>query len=103
MPEISGLNLHRGKLPEYKGVYPIKRALQNKEKYIYITSHILEKEIDSGEVIAIYKHPVNYNEKLSFDENVEKLKRELTPHFGPLLIKSMDILVNKYEKKKEKT
>ena len=97
MPEIGGVNLHRGKLPEYAGAEPIKQALNNKEKLIYITSHILAEEIDSGDIITEYEHPVNYNGKNSFNENIERLKRELTPYFGPLLINSLDMMAEKYE------
>lgn len=99
MPKIGGVNLHRGKLPDYAGAEPIKQALNNKDQFIYITSHILEKEIDSGETITTYEHPVNYDHKESLDENIERLKRELTPHFGPLLIKSLNLMVERYERK----
>lgn len=97
MPKIGGINLHRGKLPEYPGAEPIKQALNNRDRFVYITSHVLAEEIDSGETIAVYKHPVNYNNNESLYENIERLKRELTPHFGPLLIKSLNLMVVKYE------
>ncbi len=97
MPEIGGINLHRGKLPDYPGAEPIKQALSNRDDFIYITSHILAKEIDSGDTIALYKHPVNYNDNHSLNKNIERLKKELTPHFGPLLIKSLNIMAYEYE------
>jgi len=97
MPKIGGVNLHRGKLPDYAGAEPIKQALNNGDDFIYITSHILAEEIDCGETIATYKHPVNYNIQEPIYVNIERLKRELTPHFGPLLIKSLSLMVEKYE------
>lgn len=97
MPKISGVNLHRGKLPDYAGAEPIKQALNNGDDFIYITSHMLAEEIDCGETIATYKHPVNYNNNEPIYENIERLKREITPHFGPLLIKSLSLMVKKYE------
>ena len=97
MPKIAGINLHRGNLPDYAGAEPIKRALINKENEIYITSHILEKEIDSGKIISNYQHRVNYDNESSLNNNVERLKNEITPCFGPLLIESLNSLVNSYE------
>ena len=96
LPKIGGLNLHRGKLPNYPGAEPIKQALNNKDSHITVTSHLLAEEIDSGEPIALYKHPVNHNDR-SLDDNVERLKEELTPNFGPLLIKSLELMASNYE------
>jgi methionyl-tRNA formyltransferase len=97
MPTIGGVNLHRGKLPDYAGAEPIKQALNNGDRFVYITSHILAEEIDCGETIATYKHSVNYSNNESLYENIERLKDEITPHFGPLLIKSLNLMVEKYE------
>ena len=97
LPGIGGVNLHRGKLPDYKGAEPIKQALHNKDNFITITSHHLSEEIDSGETIATCTHPVNFDTGCSMNTNITRLKRELTPHFGPLLIESMDSMVDRYE------
>lgn len=97
IPKFGGVNLHRGKFPEYKGDFPTERALEAREKEVYITAHILNEEIDGGEVLSKESHPVNYNESVTFRENVERIKKEITPHFGPLLIKSLDLMVEKYE------
>ena len=97
MSNFDGVNLHRGKLPEYAGAEPIKQALNNKDNFIFITSHILAEEIDSGDTIAVYKHPANYDNRCSLNENIERLKKELTPHFGPLLIESLNIIEGRCE------
>jgi len=97
MPGIGGINLHRGRLPAYKGAEPIKQALHNNDIAITITSHLLSEEIDSGETIAIYEHPVNFDTDCSLNENISRLKRELTPHFGPLLIRALNHMADRYE------
>eukprot|EP00008_Paramoeba_atlantica_P007854 CAMPEP_0201491532 /NCGR_PEP_ID=MMETSP0151_2-20130828/30176_1 /ASSEMBLY_ACC=CAM_ASM_000257 /TAXON_ID=200890 /ORGANISM="Paramoeba atlantica, Strain 621/1 / CCAP 1560/9" /LENGTH=208 /DNA_ID=CAMNT_0047877927 /DNA_START=47 /DNA_END=673 /DNA_ORIENTATION=- len=84
------LNLHRGALPAYAGAEPIKQALLKKEKEIEISAHILDKEIDSGKVISVYSHLVKYEEEASLDENIERLKREITPAFGLLAIQAFE-------------
>jgi methionyl-tRNA formyltransferase len=91
--KIGGINLHRGILPKYAGAEPIKQALLQKEKEIFIDAHILDKEIDTGRLLAQYRHPSSFNPKDSLEENIERIKMELTPHFGPLLIKSIDQLL----------
>lgn len=101
LPKITGINLHRGRLREndkeisennlYPGNFPLVRALENGEKEVYIAAHILEEKIDAGDVIKQVKHPVNYNSSKTLDENVERLKKELTPYFGPLLIDALKI------------
>lgn len=100
LPKYGSVNLHRGKLPDYAGGYPIERALKDGKREIQICSHIMEEGYDTGEVIERYKHPVNYDNTKSLLENVERLKTELTPHFGTLLIKSLDMLILKNESKK---
>lgn len=97
IPKIGGVNLHRGKFPEYKGNFPLVRALEAKEKEIFITGHILNKEIDGGEVLKEVSHPVNYQETKSLAENTERLKKEITPYFGLLLIESLNLMVERYE------
>jgi len=97
LPKYGGVNIHRGKLPEYAGGGPIKKALLNQEREIYNTAHLLEEEIDTGEIINSYKHPVNYNPKMSLEENQLRLIKEITPSFGYLLIDSLNQMVKKKE------
>lgn len=89
---IGAINLHRGKLPEYPGAEPIKQALHHGDKTIEITAHLMTEEIDKGEILAVYKHAVNYQENKTLEENIQRLKDELTPHFGPLLIEACNLL-----------
>lgn len=85
---FGGVNLHRGKLPDYAGAEPVRRALEKGENSIVIAAHVIEEEIDGGEVLA----EANYRIR---ERNVEAIKSEITPLFGPLLIKSLDLLVQR--------
>ena len=69
---IGSINLHRGDLPKYAGVEPIKRALKNSEKFIHISCHNISKNFDEGEVIFESTHPTNYDDSISLDDNVER-------------------------------
>jgi len=95
LPKYGGVNLHRGKLPEYAGAEPLKKALQRGERKVFITAHVLDEKIDSGEIIAVRNHPVNYDQSRTLDENVERLKQEITPYFGGLLLESLDSMIGK--------
>ncbi len=100
LPKYGCVNLHRGKLPDYSGVWPIERALKDGEREIQICSHMMEEEYDTGKVIERYKHFANYDDTKDLLENVERLKEELTPNFGKLLMKSLDALISKNELRK---
>lgn len=52
LPELGILNLHCGKLPEYKGRAPISRAIMNGDKHIIITLHRIDEGIDSGDILS---------------------------------------------------
>jgi len=52
-------NLHTGILPKYKGVYAPYHALENNEKYYGWTLHCINREIDTGDIIAIDQLPLN--------------------------------------------
>ena len=78
---IGTFNIHRGDLPKYAGVEPIKRAIENNEDKTYVCSHIVDENFDEGKVICKASHPINYNSNKSKEENIERLKYEITPFF----------------------
>lgn len=96
LPHCGGVNLHRGRLPEYPGAFPLHRALENRDLSVGISAHLLEEEIDAGEVLEIVEHPVEYVEGRSLDEHVDALKREITTHFGPLLLRALEVCVARH-------
>jgi methionyl-tRNA formyltransferase len=83
--KIISFGIHRGKLPEYAGAEPIKQALLKNEKEIILSAHNLNANIDAGEVLATISHKVNYNSQLSLDDNIQKIRDEITPKFSDLL------------------
>lgn len=89
---LGGLNVHRGQLPDYAGAEPIKRALLDGRKEIIVSAHVLVEEIDAGEVLATRTLASNYDRSKSLDENVERLKVEITPFFAPLTLEGLRTL-----------
>ena len=98
--KIGSINIHRGDLPKYAGVEPIKKALLNNEKEIAVSSHIIEETIDSGEILCKQFHPCNYDLDCTLNDNIERLKKEITPYFSELTMKSFKILLEKNHDKK---
>jgi len=94
--KIAAFGIHRGKLPDYAGAEPIKKAIKNNEKEIVLSAHFLEKKIDFGDTILSYEYKINYDQKLDFDENIQKIREEITKFFGNLVLNVMAY----FEKKK---
>jgi HAD superfamily hydrolase (TIGR01509 family) len=88
-PRFGSVNLHRGKLPEYAGAEPIQQAIGKGETDICITAHFMTEVIDGGETIAIAHHPFAYQNDKSLEENISKIKEDITDLFGPLLMDSL--------------
>jgi methionyl-tRNA formyltransferase len=89
--KLAAFGIHRGKLPEYAGAEPIKQALLKNETEIVLSAHHLDPVIDRGKTIAAISHPVNYVNSASFDDNVQRLRDEITPLFSKLMFKTFDI------------
>lgn len=62
MPPMGTFNLHASLLPQYRGAAPINHAIINGEKETGLTTFILDKEIDTGEIIIQEKVEVEENE-----------------------------------------
>lgn len=61
MPPLGTFNLHASLLPQYRGAAPINHAIINGEKETGLTTFLLDKEIDTGDIIM--------QERVAIDEN----------------------------------
>lgn len=57
-PAKGTINLHCGKLPQYRGRAPISRAIMNDDKEIVMTIHMIDSGVDSGDIILEEQVPV---------------------------------------------
>ena len=62
MPAKGTINLHASLLPQYRGAAPINWAIVNGEKQTGVTTFFIEKEIDTGMVIARESLQIGENE-----------------------------------------
>ncbi len=86
IPKQGSLNLHPSLLPKYRGAAPIQRSIMNGEKKTGVTTFILSKRIDSGDLILRESTIIGKNE--SYGE----LKTRLSRIGGKLLLKSIELL-----------
>ena len=89
---IGSFGIHRGKLPDYGGAEPIKQAILEGEKEIILSAHTLECVIDSGSTITSIMHPVNYDSNLSLEDNIQKIRDDITPLFSIVTHKTLKLL-----------
>lgn len=51
IPEYGILNIHCGKLPQYRGRAPITRAIMDGNDTLYLTIHKVDSGVDSGDIL----------------------------------------------------
>ncbi len=83
MPKYGTLNLHASLLPHYRGAAPINWAIMNGDKESGVSTFLLQKEIDTGNVI--------FQEKVSIGENdnLEILHDKLMEIGSQLVVKTV--------------
>jgi len=59
LPPKGTFNLHASLLPQYRGAAPINHAVINGEKKTGVTTFLLDKEIDTGKILARREIPVS--------------------------------------------
>lgn len=53
------INIHPAILPEYKGYHPVPHVLINNEKQHGITAHLIDSELDSGDIVHQETFPID--------------------------------------------
>ena len=64
MPKFGTLNLHASLLPHYRGAAPINWAIMNGDKESGVSTFLLQKEIDTGNIIFQEKVDIAENDNL---------------------------------------
>ncbi len=62
LPKLGTFNLHASLLPQYRGAAPINWAVINGEKKTGLTTFLLDKEIDTGNIIDQLEVEIDENE-----------------------------------------
>lgn len=88
MPKLGTINLHASLLPQYRGAAPINWAVINGETKTGVTTFFIEKEIDTGKVIA--KQEVEISE----DDTAGTLHDKLANVGSALLVETVNAIRN---------
>ena len=83
------MNLHAGRLPQYKGGSPLNWQIINNEKKIGVSIIKVNEKIDSGELLAIS------NFKISPKDNIISVTKKAEGEFLKIIKKSIKNLINK--------
>lgn len=87
LPKLGTFNLHASLLPQYRGAAPINWAIINGEKRTGLTTFLLEKEIDTGNIIDQIEVEIGEN------ETAGELHDKLMYHGGAMVVKTIQKLV----------
>ena len=71
--KYGGINLHRGKIPDYSGDFPVERAYRNQEKKFYLCGLDLSDEIDGGNLLYFQYIKYDIDKSLSDEKNLSKI------------------------------
>lgn len=84
MPRLGTFNLHASLLPDYRGAAPINWAIMNGDTTTGITTFMLDKDIDTGDVLC------RESVTIAADESAGTLHDKLMYLGGDLVVKSVD-------------
>jgi folate-dependent phosphoribosylglycinamide formyltransferase PurN len=85
-PRLGWLNLHHGRIPDYRGVFSVFWAMSNREPLLYITAHLMGVAFDCGPVIV--EAPVSVPEGAS----VEAMEKEMWKRSPEVVLRAVERL-----------
>jgi len=86
IPKLGTFNLHASLLPQYRGAAPINWAILNGEKKTGVTTFLIDKEIDTGNII--FSQEIN----IDIDETAGELHDKLMGIGADLVLKTIEAL-----------
>jgi len=90
---LGTVNLHRGKLPDYRGAEPVKRALIDGRDRIVLSAHVMEEEYDTGRLLAEASIRAERRPGETIDRATDRLKAGLLPFYAQTMFEALDVLV----------
>lgn len=86
IPKIASFNIHGSLLPKYRGAAPINRAIMNGETETGLTSFILQKKVDTGDIL------LKVNQDISPDMTAGELHDKLMVKSAKLATDTIKLL-----------
>ena len=88
IPSKGTINLHAGKLPEYRGGSPLNWQLINGEDFAYISTILTDEGIDTGNILSEKKIKVLEN------DDIHSLHQKANALFPDMTIESINMIEN---------
>ncbi len=88
IPKYGAVNGHASLLPKYRGASPIQWAIVCGEKETGVTTMLMDKGLDTGDILLTAKTQINEN------ETAEELFDRLCTITADLMLNTLDKLVN---------
>lgn len=93
LPQYGSINLHSGKVPEFRGAAPAFWELYNGETAVGVTIHRVVASLDAGPVLAQEMFPLNSAPEEDPLTYIEQFKREvLLPNGVRMLVETVRAL-----------
>ena len=89
LPKFGAINIHASLLPKYRGPAPIQWAIINGERQTGITTILMDKGLDTGDILLAKKEPI-------FDDDTSAdLHDRLATSSAELLIRTLNGIASK--------
>lgn len=83
IPRLLAANFHASLLPAYRGKHPLYWALRNGEEWVGLTVHVMDHELDTGDILYQVREPVLPGDTVA--DLYEKIMIQSVPLVGRLL------------------
>ncbi|MBC8286544.1 MAG: methionyl-tRNA formyltransferase [Nitrospinae bacterium] len=83
IPKLFCINLHSSLLPKYRGAAPIHRAILNGDNKSGVTTMIMDKGMDTGDILLMQETPVKET------DNAQTLHDTLSEMGGTLILETL--------------
>ena len=87
-PRLGTINVHASLLPKYRGPAPINWAIINGERETGVTTMLMEKELDTGDILLTEKEPI------TTQDTALDLYDRLSAIGANLLVKTIEAFAN---------
>ena len=84
LPKLGTINIHASLLPKYRGPAPVQWAIINGESQTGITTMLMDKGVDTGDILLTQKEPI------FAEDNAATLHDRLALSGAKLLIKTLE-------------
>ncbi len=86
VPKQFCINLHSSLLPKYRGAAPINRAILNGDTRSGVTTMIMDKGMDTGDILLVDETPIKKN------DDAQSLHDKLSEQGGELVLETLSRL-----------